>query len=363
MYFISASSNHLEAQYLIGVDYLEGNGLLQDYAKALEWFHISASEDYALAQDVIGCMYSYGFGVEQDYNKAFEWCLKAANQGYDKAQSNVAYLYKEGLGVERDDTKALVWYTKAAEQGDTEAQKNLELLNNINIVEEIKKPFSFRDPFSTITSYQDETHDTSETLDIIGIDTKPLIPFSSFFKDYFCDESGSYPENSGGGVWFVENMTFNERDKFSVKINKVHLKYENNIDLRDASLIIDTTITKNFGAGVFVTTGGDYTKLDLKYLSSEWKTIRELKKAYYCDSDHNLYINGFEISMVSENARFYGARLAECINAYLQQSDNKKIEEKVASNSEVVTNSLDNIDGRLADIKEKLAFLQNDVAA
>lgn len=367
MYSIPISRNYLEAQYLIGVDYLEGKGLLQDYAKALEWFHMSASENYALAQDVIGCMYSYGFGVEQDYNKAFEWCLKAANQGYDKAQSNIAHLYKEGLGVARDDSKALEWYTKAAEQGEAEAQKNLKLLNevDIDIAEEIAKPFSFKNIFSTSTSYQSDTsdtHDDDETYDNNDKDENSLIPFSSFFKDYFRDESGSYPENPGGGVWFTENMSFNERDKFFNKIYKVQEKYDNQIDLQGADFIIDTTITKNFGAGVFATACGRFT---LKYLSSEWKTITntELKKASYYEDDNLLCINGFEIKMGGERASFYGERLAECINAYLKQNDHKNTEQNTVSNSELVTGALDNIDGRLAEIEEKLASLQNDVAA
>lgn len=373
MYHVPANKNYLEAQFCIGMDYLEGNGIKEDHDQALEWFYKAANEDYAPAQDAIGCMYSYGFGVEQDYSRAFDWCLKAANQGYDKAQNNVAYLYKEGLGVAQDSIKAVDWYKKAAEQGDAEAHKNLKLLNeaDIDIAEEVSKPFSFKDLFSSSTGFQsdtsnthddEETYDDNETLDINDKDENSLVPFSNFFKDYFHDESGLYPENSGGGVWFTENMSFKERDKFFNKIYKVQEKYDNQIDLQGADFIIDTTITKNFGAGVFATACGRFT---LKYLSSEWKTINntELKKASYCDSDHNLYINGFEISMVSDNARFYGERLAECINAYLKQNDHKKSEQNTVSNSELVTGALDNIDGRLAEIEEKLASLQNDLAA
>lgn len=355
-----ANKNYLEAQTLIGVDYLNGNGVTQDYAKAFEWFQKAASEDYPPAQEKLGCIYNMGLGVNENEYKAFEWFQKSAEQNYHEGQVSLALMYKEGRGGEQNNVKALEWFQKAAEQGNDVAQYNIDLLNKkddeiTQNSEEtnhaaltVKERFFPRNPFESLTTFFAGTDSDSGG--------ELTIPFQTFFERYFHDESGSYPENNGGGVWFIDNMSLDERDKFFNKTSKVEQKHDNRFDLLRSELVIDTTITKNFGAGVFVTAGGRFT---LKYLSSDWKIITnaELKDAYYSESDNDLFINGFEISMVSESARFYGKRLADCINAYLKQ--NKKNPQKSAYNSEPVTNALDNIEGRLTDIRAKLASLQD----
>ena len=67
-------------------------------------------------------MYSNGQGVEQDYKKAVEWYRKAAEQGHADAQNNLGFMYYTGQGVEQDYKKAVEWYRKAAEQGHADAQ-------------------------------------------------------------------------------------------------------------------------------------------------------------------------------------------------------------------------------------------------
>ena len=72
-------------------------------------------------------MYYYGQGVKQDYIKAVEWYQKAAEQGVAQAQSNLGNRYYNGEGVKQDYHKAVEWYQKAAIQGDATAQFNLAL--------------------------------------------------------------------------------------------------------------------------------------------------------------------------------------------------------------------------------------------
>ena len=50
----------------IGYSYLVGDGVEQDYGKALEWFERAAELGDAWAMNNIGLMYHYGDGVEQD---------------------------------------------------------------------------------------------------------------------------------------------------------------------------------------------------------------------------------------------------------------------------------------------------------
>ena len=70
-------------------------------------------------------MYDNGQGVKQDYFKAVEWYQKAAEQGLAHAQYNLGVMYEEGRGVKQDYIKAVEWWQKAAEQGHSYAQNNL----------------------------------------------------------------------------------------------------------------------------------------------------------------------------------------------------------------------------------------------
>ena len=68
-------------------------------------------------------MYYFGEGVKQDYAKALEWFQKAAEQGYATAQNNLGSMYYNGQGVKVNYAKAAEWFQKAAQQCDETAQK------------------------------------------------------------------------------------------------------------------------------------------------------------------------------------------------------------------------------------------------
>ena len=78
----------------------------------------------------LGLMYAKGQGVRQDYAQAVQWYHKAAEQGDAEAQFNLGLMYAKGQGVRQDDAQAVQWYRKAAEQGIAEAQFNLGLMYN-----------------------------------------------------------------------------------------------------------------------------------------------------------------------------------------------------------------------------------------
>lgn len=421
MYYVPANKNYLEAQFCIGMDYLEGNGIKEDHDQALEWFYKAASEDYAPAQDAIGCMYSYGFGVEQDYSRAFDWCLKAANQGYDQAQNNIAYLYKEGLGVPQDSIKAAEWYKKAAEQGQAEAQyqladmyrkgtgvtryfteaiKWLEMASKQNHVDAQYELGNFYEEGIGVNRDKDKAYhwysraadlghskakiclhkyydksklnnqssagvveEIDSNINQLKPETDLLIPFKAFFDNYFRDETKRMPQNTGGGVWFFESMSSEEINKFSDKAFDIKQKTDYKAVILNADFIIDTTITKNYGAGLFLHIYENSYILHLKNSAEDWKVITEINKAKYYQADKILSVNGYDISLTNDNARFYAERLADCINAYLDQNKVEVVEEKDVYDSELVTNALDDIEGRLAEIKAKMQSLQEELAA
>ena len=102
--------------------YLQG-----DYETAYNtMISLANTSDDKIAQYYLGVMYMKGQGVEQDYEKAGEWFRKASEQGLAVAMYKLANLYTKGEGVPKDLEFAYVWYSVAAVQ---EHQKSINILN------------------------------------------------------------------------------------------------------------------------------------------------------------------------------------------------------------------------------------------
>ena len=121
----SAEQGDADAQYNLGNCYFFGRGLSQDYAKAVTWYEKSARQGNADAQNNLGVCYYNGRGVQQDYAKAVTWYEKSARQGNANAQNSLGVCYYNGQGVQQDYAKAVTWYEKSARQGNANAQYNL----------------------------------------------------------------------------------------------------------------------------------------------------------------------------------------------------------------------------------------------
>ena len=77
------------------------------------------------AQFALGLKYGNGEGDLQDFPQAAQWYRKAADQNHALAQFNLGIMYAKGQGMPRDDAEAVMWIRKAAEGGDAGAQFNL----------------------------------------------------------------------------------------------------------------------------------------------------------------------------------------------------------------------------------------------
>ena len=82
-----------------------------------EWLPL-AEKGEMIAQAAIGVMYHMGQGVPQDYTKAVQWYRRAAEKGNAASQANLGVMYAKGTGVSRDLVQAYVWYDLAATQGE-----------------------------------------------------------------------------------------------------------------------------------------------------------------------------------------------------------------------------------------------------
>lgn len=124
----AAKQGDVEAQNNLGLMYVKGKGVPQDYAEAAKWFRKAAEKGFAPAQYNLGITYQVGKGAPQDYAEAARWYLKAAEQGHADAQNNLGFMYQNGEGVPQDYAKTVKWWLKAAEQGHAYAQYNLGMI-------------------------------------------------------------------------------------------------------------------------------------------------------------------------------------------------------------------------------------------
>ena len=160
----AVDNGSVEASYLLGTCFLEGDGVEENDEKAVELFRLGAENGVADAQYMLGICYINGRGVEKSVKKAIEWLGKAGEQGDYHAlgligihkltgdgtqqdlkagfnmvrkaaeetesatfQYYVGLCREKGWGVAPDIKKAATWYKLAADQGDEEAAKRYRI--------------------------------------------------------------------------------------------------------------------------------------------------------------------------------------------------------------------------------------------
>ena len=95
---------------------------------AVKWYTLAAEQGNAFAQLNLGVMYVGGLGVLQDYATAAKWYTNSAEQGIAKAQSNLGGIYANGDGVDQDNVYALMWWNIAASSGNKNASRNRKIV-------------------------------------------------------------------------------------------------------------------------------------------------------------------------------------------------------------------------------------------
>ncbi|MDR2353483.1 MAG: SEL1-like repeat protein, partial [Deltaproteobacteria bacterium] len=121
----AAESGIGEAQYYVGLNYLEGNEVSIDLDKARENLYKSSEQEHKfqhLAQYELGKIYFLGNGIDQDKEKARPLLESSAASGYKEAQYLLSLLYDSEVTGEDTYTKSSLLLKKAAEQGHSQAQ-------------------------------------------------------------------------------------------------------------------------------------------------------------------------------------------------------------------------------------------------
>jgi hypothetical protein len=124
-YIDAAQKGDVEAQYELGLAYVEGDkGVKQDKAEGAKWVRKAAEQGLGEAQYNLGVMYLEGSGVTQSDTEAIAWWTKAAEKGDVNAQYNLGHIYLVGKGnIQPNVQEAKKWLQKAADQGDDEAKE------------------------------------------------------------------------------------------------------------------------------------------------------------------------------------------------------------------------------------------------
>src|SRR5690606_13751806 len=98
------------------------------------WYEGAAALGHPEAQYNLGIAYIEGVGVPYDAAKAAGHFEQAAGQGVMEAAYNLGLIYENGLLGEAKPDEALMWYKTAADKGSPEAKAALEqLAKNLNI--------------------------------------------------------------------------------------------------------------------------------------------------------------------------------------------------------------------------------------
>ena len=119
----AAMQGHINAQYELGRRYNEGDDVEMDYREAARWFRMAAEKGDADSQYELGLLCSEDNGKE-----AVRWLRAAAMQGHAEAQYELGWRYAEGEDLKKDNEEAVRWFREAAAQGHEAAQKELRKL-------------------------------------------------------------------------------------------------------------------------------------------------------------------------------------------------------------------------------------------
>ena len=110
-----------------------------DYATAFKLVKPFADQGNSDAQYLLGVMYQYGEGVIEDDKEAVRWYRMAAMQGGAFAQFNLGQMYYTGEGVIEDNKKAHMWMNIARANGNHTADQGINIITQYMTPADISK--------------------------------------------------------------------------------------------------------------------------------------------------------------------------------------------------------------------------------
>lgn len=124
----AAELGHARAAYDLGLAYMDGDGVPEDFELSATWINRAADLGDPGAEFLVGSSLYGGIGVGQDMAGGLSFLERAADQGHPKAQFLLGQAYVDGVGVEKNAQWAARWYGKAARGGHAQAQYALGVM-------------------------------------------------------------------------------------------------------------------------------------------------------------------------------------------------------------------------------------------
>jgi len=124
----AAAGGEPVAAYRLGTLYERGHGVAADRAKATQWYAVAAKAGNRKAMHNLAVAYVQGSGVQKDLPLAAQWFSRASSLGLPDSQFNLAVLYERGMGVPQSLSEAYKWYAIAAAQGDAESRTRMDAI-------------------------------------------------------------------------------------------------------------------------------------------------------------------------------------------------------------------------------------------
>lgn len=114
-----------EAQYQVGMSYLDGLDGIRDESKGVSWLEVSAQQECPAAQRELALLLQKGEWVAEDKVRAFDLLCYAAGAGDSLARYHRAIALLEGCGVVQDIALGMLEMGQMAEEGLPEARAYL----------------------------------------------------------------------------------------------------------------------------------------------------------------------------------------------------------------------------------------------
>ena len=122
-----AEKGQVEAQYLLGTLYENGQGIATNLEDAKKWYRTAAAQGHGRARHRLDALEGKP-ARDSGETVALKWYLDLAQQGDPDAQYNLGFMYETGFSVTKDNGKAAHWYEAAAEKKHVLAQMRLGLM-------------------------------------------------------------------------------------------------------------------------------------------------------------------------------------------------------------------------------------------
>ena len=91
-------------------------------------------KDDSVAQCYLGVCYLDGLGVPQEFSQAAKWLREAAEQNDPAPQFNLGILCQTGQGVPQNYVEAVKWYTKRPSRASRRRSSTLVSFTKGNVV-------------------------------------------------------------------------------------------------------------------------------------------------------------------------------------------------------------------------------------